>query len=162
MPVRKPELSATVAADRPKALSRSDRAGSVFLRSVNLAIDACGLSSAEVAREWAIAEPIARAIRMGVRPLTAERIDRLPARVRVHVARLMLAEAEGEGAPGSVAGPERQVLVVAKRAGELAGCVHDAVADGVLDHEERRAIARHAGAVIDAATATVRSVRGAK
>lgn len=143
---------------RAKALGRvrSDLPGALV--AFNTAIDQANISNYELARSWGINEKHVRLVRAGKAPLSGDRIDKSPAKVRAAFARAILEGAQNEGATTTVP-PERGALRVAVAAGDLARAVQVATADGELSDADRKTIAGAAGRVVDAADAITRSLR---
>ena len=118
---------------RAKTLSRTDLAS----RCLEDAMRATGTANTALAALLGVDERIVRDIRSGARALT---VDRLIAAGSVGAAALRAAAEVASPPARRGAAPEQHGLAVARHAGALAGVVEQAVADGVVSLDEKRAI----------------------
>lgn len=143
--------------DRPKHLTRVASG-----RLLDLAMLRAGVTQEQVARAWGVAAPTVRAVREGRKPLTEERLSRLPLAVYDEYMRV-----RGEQL-GRVwtrlpdvanrAATHETLAAYSRDTSETMQALAMALADGELSAEERREIAAELREDIELASGVLRAL----
>jgi len=140
--------------DRPKHLTRAASG-----KLLDLAMLRAGVNQEEVARAWGVERPTVRAVREGRKPLTEERLSRLPLAVydeymRVRGQQLGRVWARLPDVEDRAASHE-MLAAYSRDTSETMQALATALADGQLSDEERRAIAAELRQDIELATSVL-------